>query len=1091
VLVSALDDPDEPTQPNSRSILADVTAASPVCHVCGSEPRKGARFCDACGTPLAPSIEPAEYKQVTVLFADVVRSMDIAASLGPERLREVMAELVDQSSTVVQRYGGTVDKFTGDGIMALFGAPITLEHHAFRACLAALDIQQAVRQLAVEVGRRDGIDLRLRVGLSSGRVITGEMGATHLGYTAVGEQVGMAQRMESVAPPGGVMLSESTARLVEDRVVLGERETVHIKGFATAVPARRLLGVDSEHRRKTRREPRLVGREREKGAIAEVLGLAHRGSGAVLTVTGRPGVGKTRLVRESLATARSGGFEVFVTYCESHTREIPFHVISRLLRAVFGLGGLALEVARARVRSEIPEAGDEDLVLLDDLLGIRDPDVPCPDITPDARRRRLVDLINTVSLARPGPAIYVVEDTQWIDSVSESLLADFAAAIPRMRAALLVVYRPQYSGALSRIPGARPFRLAPLSGSHTAELIKELLGEHPSVAGVSTVIADRTAGIPFAAGEIVRDLAERGELEGSPGAYVCVREVRDIHVPASLQGIIGARIDRLPATAKRTLHAAAVIGAQFDTELLKCLLGSVDVTPLVEAALVEQVGFEPHATYAFCHPLIQAVAYESQLKAGRSELHRRVAAVLQRTQGGFTGQEASMVATQYAAAGDLRDAYDWYMQAATWYGARDIRAARASWQQALRFADRLPSDHPDRLAMRIAPRALLCGSAFQVGGTPADTGFQELRALTTAAGDKKSLAVGMAGHLTTLTFNAHHRKAAGMASEFATLVESIGDPAMTVGLFYAAAQAKWEAGEASECLRLAQRIIDIADGDPTMGDFVIGSPLAWAIALKGAAGMFLGRRGWRDDLETAIAMAGSVDAAGRPFVQLYKYAAAVENGAVLPHAEDMPLAAESLEVAQRSGNNTAVAYALVNHALTLIHDRSDGPENPCDGRAAGFELLTKARQMVVDEQLTVAMRRMSDIEIARERACTGDLSGAIDLATTVLDEQFDTGEMIFRGPATTVLVEALLSRARAADTADLERARRAIDRLASVPTEPGFVLHELPVLRLRALLARAHGDEPGYRQCVERLRAVAHEADFEGYRALAEEMASA
>ena len=1018
---------------------------------------------------------------MTVLFADVVRSMEIAASLGPERLHQVMTELVSRSVAVVEHYGGTVDKFTGDGIMALFGAPITLENHAFRACLAALELQQVARSLAVEVAHRDGIDLQIRVGLNSGRVITGEVGATHLGYTAVGAHVGMAQRMESVAPPGGVMLSESTARLVEDRVVLGERETVHIKGFATAVPARRLLAADLEHRRKARGDSRLVGRQSEKDAVAELVDRAGRGEGTIVAVTGRPGVGKTRLVRESVATASSRGFEVFVTYCESHTRDVPFHVISRLLRAVFGIVGLAGEEARARVRSQIPEAGAEDLLLLDDLLGICDSG--CPDISPDARRRRLVNLINAVSLARPGPAIYIVEDAQWIDSVSESLLADFAAAVPRMRATLLVVYRPEYSGTLSRLPDAHLFTLAPLSDSHIAELIKGLLGEHPSVRGLSMVIADRAAGVPFAAEEIVRDLAERGELEGDPGACVCVREVRDIHVPASLQAIIGARIDRLSAAAKRTLHAAAVIGAQFDTELLGSVLDStpdsMDVAPLIETALVEQIAFTPHATYAFAHPLIQMVAYESQLKAGRSELHRRVAAVLQRTQGGFTGQQAAVVATQYAAAGDLRDAFDWHMQAATWYGARDIRAARKSWQQALRVADRLPLDEPDRLTMRIAPRARLCGTAFQVGGTPADTGFDELRALTTAAGDKKSLAVGMAGHLTTLTFNAHHQEAAGMASEFATLVESIGDPAMTVGLFYAAAQAKWEAGAASESMRLAQRIIDIADGDPTMGSLVIRSPLANAIAVKGAAGMSLGRPGWRDDLEEGVVLARSVGATTRPFVQLYKYAAATQNGAVLPDAQDVAQAAETLEVAQRSANNTAVAYALLNRATTLIHTDSDE-------RSAGFEFLAKAREIFVDEQLIVALRRMSDIEIARERARSGDLDGAIELATAVIVEQFDTGEMIFRGPATTVLVEALLSRG---STADINDAERAIDRLAAVPTEPGFVLHELPVLRLRALLACAHGDEAGYQQFLERFRAKAQEADFEGYLAQAQAMA--
>jgi adenylate cyclase len=263
-----------------------------------------------------------------------------------------------------------------------------------------------------------------------------------------------------------------------------------------------------------------------------------------------------------------------------------------------------------------------------------------------------------------------------------------------------------------------------------------------------------------------------------------------------------------------------------------------------------------------------------------------------------------------------------------------------------------------------------------------------------------------------------------------------------------------------------------------MGDFVIGSPLAWATTLKGTAGMFLGRPGWRDDLEAGIGLARSVDAAALPFVHLYKYAAAVQNGALLLTAHDATAAAETLEKAKRSAHNTAVTYALMNRAIILIHTESG---------STGLEFLAKAREMVVNEQLIVALRRMSDIEIARERARSGDLGGAVDLATTVLAEQFDTGEMVFRGPATTVLVEALLSRGEAAD---IEAAQHAIDRLAAVPTEPGFVLHELPLLRLRALLARAHGDEPGYQQFVERFRAKAQRADFQGYLAQAEAMAN-
>ncbi|GAB2997146.1 adenylate/guanylate cyclase domain-containing protein [Mycobacterium bourgelatii] len=1057
-----------------------MAATSPVCPSCGSEPRKGARFCDACGARLTLVVEPAEYKQVTVLFADVVRSMDIAAALGAERLREVMTELVNRSAAVVQRYGGTVDKFTGDGIMALFGAPITLEDHAFRACLAALDIQQEAKDLAVEVARLDGIDLRLRVGLNSGRVIAGEVGATHLGYTAVGAQVGMAQRMESAAPPGGVLLSESTARLVEHRVVLGERETVQIKGVDDGVPARRLLSADGECRRKPRHESRLVGREREMATVSAVLDRVANGHGTAVTVQGGPGVGKTRLLRETLTTARGIGFDTFVTYCESHTREIAFHVISRLLRAVLDIGGLGIEQARSRVRTAAPFVSAEDLVLLDDLLGVRDDHTPLPDVTPDARRRRLVELVNTLAVARAEPAVYVIEDTQWIDAASESMLAEFAATLPRTRALLLIAYRPEYRGPLSRIPGATAFSIAPLSDSHIYELINELLGEHPSVAGLPAVIAERAAGVPFCAEEIVRDLAERGELQGTPGAYVCVREVSEIHVPASIQAVVGARIDRLNAMSKRTLHAAAVIGARFDTTLLALLLDTtpdaVNLAPLIEAELVEVVPRATRVEYGFVHPLIQAVAYESQLKAGRSELHRRVAAVMQRTRGGFTGEEAAIVATQYAAAGDLHDAFEWHMQAATWYGARDIRAARQSWQCALRVADGLPEDEPDLLSMRIAPRALLCGSTFQVGGTPADTGFEELRELATLAGDKKSLVIGMAGHLTTLTFHSRHREAAEMASEFATLVESIGDPTITVGLFYAAAQSKWEAGEATESLRLAQRVIDLADGNPTMGNLLIGSPLAWALTVKGAAGMFLGRKGWRDDLRAGIVMARAVDAGARSYVQLYKYAAAIQNGAVQPTERDLALAAESLELAQRSGDDVALAYALLNRAMALLHN---------DFEAGGMECLVKAKDMFVSEQLPRALRRICDIEFARERTRAGDIDGATELATAVITEQFDTGEMIFRGPATAALVEALLARGSATD---LDEAQKAIDRLAAVPTEPGFVLHELAVLRMRALLARARGDEPGYRELVQRLAAGARAAEFMGYLAQAQQM---
>ncbi|MBV8179942.1 MAG: cyclase, partial [Mycobacterium sp.] len=270
-----------------------MTAAM-LCPTCGTEAlAESARFCHACGSPLLGSETPAEYKQVTVLFADVVHSMDVAAAVGAERLREIMTDLVDRASAVVQRYGGTVDKFTGDGIMAVFGAPVALEDHAVRACLAALGVQEEAKRLAVDVREHDGVDLQLRVGLNSGQVIAGEIGSGPFGYTAVGEQVGMAQRMESVAPPGGVMLSESTARLVEGAAALGKVERVRIKGTDQPVCAQRLLGVPEGHRAARRAESSLVGRQWEMAAVEGLLERAIDGHGGVVGVVGSPGIGKS------------------------------------------------------------------------------------------------------------------------------------------------------------------------------------------------------------------------------------------------------------------------------------------------------------------------------------------------------------------------------------------------------------------------------------------------------------------------------------------------------------------------------------------------------------------------------------------------------------------------------------------------------------------------------------------------------------------------------------------------------------------------------------------------------------------------------
>ena len=732
-----------------------------------------------------------------------------------------------------------------------------------------------------------------------------------------------------------------------------------------------------------------------------------------------------------------------------------------LLRAVFGVSELDDETARARVRARIPDAGAEDLLLLDDLVGIRDPDAALPDIDPDARRRRLARLANAAALARCEPAVYIIEDAHWIDDVSESMFAEFMAVVPQTRSMVVITYRPEYRGALARVAGSQTFALAPLDASQTSALIAELLGSHPSLASLAAQIAERAAGNPFFAEEIVRDLAERGVLDGDRGAYRCQGDLADVSVPATVQATIAARIDRLNATAKRTLNAAAVIGSRFGADLLASQLGgsggscAAAVTDLVEAELIDQVLFTPRAEFAFRHPLIRMVAYASQLKSGRAELHRRLAAAIEQRDPGSADENAALIATHLEAAGDLRAAFGWHMRAGGWSSLRDIGAARMSWQRARQVADRLPADYPDRTSIRIAPRTLLCGSAWRTGGSVADTGFDELRELATAAGDQRSLAIGMAGLLASLTFHAHYGESSRLASECASLIESIGDRSMTVGLLYGPMYAKFMAGEMAETLRLAQCVIDLADGDPAMGSLIVGSPLALAIAGRGAARCCLGIPGWKDDFDQAIAMARAFDATTHVIAIWFNYGT-IPNGALPPDALALQRTAEALRIAEQSGDDFTLALARITRGLVLVH-RDDSE------RGVGFELLAKAREMALQERFSMTAVPIVDIEIAREKARTGDLDSAVEIALALIHDQFDTGEMNFRGPATTVLVESLLARGT---DADVREAQAAIDRLAAVPTDAGFVLHELPLLRLRALLARAHADEvtyPGFR----------------------------
>ena len=1053
-----------------------LTAAGLLCGSCGTELPPNSKFCNECGAPLTQATQSAEYKQVTVLFADVVRSMEIAAAVGAERLREIMAELTDRCAAVVTRFGGMVGSFTGDGIMAVFGAPAALEDHAVRACRAALAIQEEAQPLAVELQGRDGIDLKLRIGLNSGQVIAGDIGSGSFGYTAIGEQVGMAQRMESVAPPGGVMLSESTARSVDGAAALGEPEMVHIKGIEDAVPARRLLGIGDQHHAVKRAESNLVGRRWEMSAVEGLLDRATDGHGGVVGVVGPPGIGKSRLVREVAAIAGRRGVEVFTAFCESHASQVPFHAVARLLRAATGVEVLDAQEARDRVRDRVPDADPEDLALFDDLLGIADPNTPLPPIDPDARRRRLTALVNAASLARESPAVFVVEDAHWIDEVSESMLVDFLTVIPQTPSLMLVSYRPEYEGALARVHGAQTIALAPLSDPETAALVSELLGPDPSVEALGQTIVGRAAGNPFFAEEIVRELAERGVLEGQSGAYKSTAEGAEVSVPATLQATIAARIDRLDPKAKRTLSAAAVVGSRFGVDLLTVLGIEPTLDELVKAELIDQVRFTRQPEYVFHHPLIRAVAYESQLKSDRARLHRRLAAAIESHEPESGDENAALVAEHLEAAGDLHAAYGWHMRAATWATNRAIAAARLSWERAQTIADALPAEDPHRAAMRIAPRTMLCGIAWRVHANVAGDRFDELRELCSVAGDQASLAIAMAGLVMDHAFQGRVREASQLASEAWAAIESVGDPTLTVGLSFPLVYAKAESAEWCDVLLWSQRVIDLADGDPSKGNFIFGSPLAVAFTSRAFARYCLGRPGWPDDLQDGLAMARSADPMSYATIVTYVYFPGIPNGVLRPDDRAMREIEDAQRIAEQSGDDLALTLARVTLGFALVH------RQPAAERDRGQKLLAEISEVLYN----LGDLPIVEVYSARERARRGDRDEAISLMRAAVDHLVRQGQLLQWGiPAIGVLVETLLDRGADDDVAEAEAA---IERLADAPADEGLAMRDIWLLRLRALLSRARGDEAAYRDYRDRYRDMATSLGFEGHMAWAEAM---
>jgi hypothetical protein len=579
---------------------------------------------------------------------------------------------------------------------------------------------------------------------------------------------------------------------------------------------------------------------------------------------------------------------------------------------------------------------------------------------------------------------------------------------------------------------------------------------------------------------MVRDLAERDVLRGKPGGYVSTAPGAEVSVPATLQATIAARIDRLDPKAKRTLSAAAVVGSRFGIELLTDLGVEPAVDDLVAAQLVDQVRFTGQPECVFHHPLIRTVAYETQLKSDRAELHRRLAAAIESRDPAAVEENAALVAGHLEAAGDLHAAYRWHMRAATWALNLDIGAARLSCERARRVADALPAEDPKRAAKRIAPRAMLCGIAWRVHLSVAGARFDELRQLCAVAEDKAPLAIAMAGLVMDHAYQARMREASQLASEAMALIESIGDPTLTVGLSLPLVYTKTESGEWCDVLRWSQRVIDLADADSSKGNFIIGSPLAVAFTTRAVARYCLGRPGWRDDLQQGLAMARSADPFSYPTVVGYLYLFAIPSGVLRPDDHALREIEDALQIAERSGDDVALAVARMAHGLALVHRQTVAE---CD---RGQKLLAEVGEMLVRGEHNLCDLPMVNLYLARETARRGDPDDAIPHMRAALDHLSRQGQLLAWGPpATGVLVETLLD--RSAD-GDVTEAEAAIERLASAPAEEGLVIRDIWLLRSRALLARAHGDDTSYRDYRDRYRTMAKSLGFEGHMAWAEAM---
>ncbi len=841
------------------------------CPSCGAGNRPGAKFCRKCRAALtaAPAAAPdpraytpkhladkiltsraaleGERKQVTVLFADVKGSMELASQVDPEEWHRILDHFFHILTEGVHRFEGTVNQYTGDGMMALFGAPIAHEDHARRACYAALHVLDGLRPYANELRLRRGLSFSARLGINSGEVVVGKIGDDlRMDYTAQGHTVGLAARMEQIAEPGKAYLTAATAAQIQGYFALADLGEMDVKGVAGAMHVYELQGLGQMRTRldvsRSRGFSRFVGRRDEMHVLESALARAREGHAQIVGIVGEAGLGKSRLCYEFLERCRAGGLMTYETTGVAHGKAIPFLPVLRLFRAFYGITDQdSAATARERIAGRLlllDERLRDSLAVNFDFMGVPDPENPAPEMDPEARQRQMFDIVRRVIQARgqKETTITLLEDLHWFDGGSAMFLEPLLDSVVGTRALVLVNFRPEYQAPWMGRSYYHQLPLAPLGPDAIRELLDALLGNDSSIAGLAEAIHARTGGNPFFTEEVVQTLIESGKLQGSKGAYRLVTPVDKLEVPSSVHALLAARIDRLAEREKDVLQTAAVIGREFDEPTLAAVVEE-DAPQLREALqtlkdteFVYEQSLYPVAEYLFKHPLTQEVALASQLQERRRRLHAAVARVIEAAHAHDLDRQAALLAHHWEESGELAQAVRWHGRAAEWAGLSDPVEGLRHWQKVRELGRALPDSDSKEACLR-ACRVVLAAGSWRLGMTEDDVRavLEQGRVLARELGRPAAVANLLPGVAAQLGVVGRAEEALEVAREAAALVDDTFGPAEIIAVDVATSYWGLTAGRILESLAVLDRIVERTEGDPQIGREIVGfSPLVWA-----------------------------------------------------------------------------------------------------------------------------------------------------------------------------------------------------------------------------------------------------------------------